>query len=213
MPVHVVRQGECFTTIADLHGFADPRDVADHPENRALRARRPDPNILHPGDRVFVPDREIGVVARPTGARHRFVAKRPARRLHVVLKSAEGVPFAGVRYRILLEGATIEGTTGGDGAIRHDIPIQATEAKLDLGDVVVDLAIGWLNPLRDAPDGGVSGVQARLRNLGHEPGSVSGELDAPTRAAIESYQRARGLPVDGALSPALLSALEREHGC
>jgi hypothetical protein len=211
MASHLVLQGQCLTQIASLHGFADARTLHDHPENAALKRRRPDFNILHPGDRVFIPEHDGGEVSRPTGARHRFVAKVPRRMLRLELQTPQGQPRRDVEYAIELEGVTLTGKTGADGKIEHPIPVDATEGRLILDDVVYPIAIGWLNPLRDTPDGGVSGVQGRLQKLGFGPASITGEIDAPTRAAIADFRAAVRLPEGDAIDEPLLSALEREH--
>ena len=50
-------------------------------------------------------------------------------------------------------------------------------------------------------------VQQRLAELGYDPGPTDGTLGPRTRAAIQAFQRARGLGVDGNASPALHRAL------
>jgi hypothetical protein len=54
---------------------------------------------------------------------------------------------------------------------------------------------------------GVAQVQQRLAELGYDPGPADGTLGPRTRAAIQAFQRARGLEVDGNASPVLQRAL------
>jgi hypothetical protein len=54
---------------------------------------------------------------------------------------------------------------------------------------------------------GMPQVQQRLTELGYDPGPADGTLGPRTRAAIQTFQRARSLGVDGQLSPALQRAL------
>ncbi len=224
MASHLVLQGQCLTQIAALHGFADARTLHDHPENADLKRRRPDFNVLYPGDRVFIPEHDSGEVSRPTGARHRFVAKVPQRTLRIELQTRDGRPRRDVEYALELPGVTLTGKTGADGLIEHPIPVDATEGSLILDGVVYPVGIGWLNPLRDTPDGGVSGVQGRLQKLGFGPAAITGAMDDPTRAAIARFRAAMRLPPgeavdDGgdpqtpapAVDEPLLAALEREH--
>jgi len=211
MPHHVVEQGECLTQIAVRHGFADTREILSHPDNAEYFASRPDPNVLFPGDRLFVPEITLGEEARPTGKRHRFVAKQPARSLHIVLKRQDGTPIAGVPYRLVVGALTAEGKTDGDGALREPIPVDANAAQLLLDGVPFDLDIGYLDPMFDAPDGGVSGVQARLANLG-VPCPDSGVLDDETRSAIDHYRRTRKIAPAAGIDDALRRALAHEHG-
>ncbi len=53
-------------------------------------------------------------------------------------------------------------------------------------------------------------VQQQLRRLGLDPGTADGNLRTRTISAVATYQRARGLTVDGQVSEALLARLESE---
>ena len=53
----------------------------------------------------------------------------------------------------------------------------------------------------------VAKVQQKLAQLGHPPGPIDGIIGPLTRAAIESYQRAHGLTVDGRTSAELMTRL------
>jgi peptidoglycan hydrolase-like protein with peptidoglycan-binding domain len=67
--------------------------------------------------------------------------------------------------------------------------------------------------MKDTEDRGVSGVQARLQNLGFDPGKVDGVLGPRTRAAIRTFQRSMGIEEpDGKITDALFDQLEKEHG-
>ena len=70
-----------------------------------------------------------------------------------------------------------------------------------------------LRRLRDALEAGklaaavVREIQTRLRRLGYRPGTVDGRPGPRTKAAVEAFQRARRLPVDGRLSLDLVREL------
>ena len=55
MRPYVVRQGDYLTGLADRHGF-DPKQVWEDQRNAELRAERPSPEVLAPGDIVFLPE-------------------------------------------------------------------------------------------------------------------------------------------------------------
>lgn len=54
---YIVKPKETLGGIARAHGFADWRVVYDHPANEKLRAARPNPNQIHAGDKIFIPDK------------------------------------------------------------------------------------------------------------------------------------------------------------
>ncbi|MCC7275192.1 MAG: peptidoglycan-binding protein [Alphaproteobacteria bacterium] len=61
-------------------------------------------------------------------------------------------------------------------------------------------------PVRSG-DPDVAWVQQALRARGYDGGPPDGIFGVRTRAAIEAFQRANNLPVDGAISPALIARL------
>lgn len=216
MPIrHFVQQGDCLSRIARRYGVKDWRTVWHAPENAELRRKRKNPNILFPGDTVVVPDAggERKDLACGSGRAHSFVAKRATRRVRLTLLDGDGGPLARAAYRLAVGATEFEGTTSQAGVLEHDVDAGETEALLHLGPVVRRLAIGHLNPLRETDDGGVSGVQARLANLGYAPGRVDGVLGPRTEAAIREFQEAHGLEPTGVMDEAFLDCLEGSHGC
>ncbi len=57
-------------------------------------------------------------------------------------------------------------------------------------------------------DNAISKLQVRLAMLGYDPGSRSGQLDEGTRSAILIFEMDHGLPMQGKISKALLTALK-----
>lgn len=60
-------------------------------------------------------------------------------------------------------------------------------------------------------DDGLNRAQARLKDLGYDPGNVDGVDGAKTRAAVERFQRDSGLPVSGTLDPETREKLGIPH--
>jgi N-acetylmuramoyl-L-alanine amidase len=215
MTIHTVRQGECLASIALAYGFRDHRLVYDHPDNAAFRRKRPDPNVLHPGDRLVIPVREPGTATVATGAVHRFVLHVPRRPLHLVFRDDTGEALAGIPFELTGPGVAHRGETDGAGAIRVDLPLGTTDVQLTMLGLVKHLRVGHLDPVwddeRDRPH--LTGIQARLANLGFAPGAIDGVLGPRTARALRAYQRAHGLPTTGQPSRALAARLESDHGC
>jgi N-acetylmuramoyl-L-alanine amidase len=210
---HRVSQGECLSSIAARHGFTDWRAIYDHADNAALRKKRPNPNVLFPGDEVVIPDKVPKRIPCSTGGTQKVVVKRLKTRLRVQLCNGGGRPYAGKRYDLKVGGAVLAGTTDGSGMVDQPVPAHATAGELVVwpGDdpkatCRFKLALGALDPPEE-----LTGAQARLANLGfaHAPGS--GALDAPTRAALRAFQQAHGLEVSGALDAATSAKLRALH--
>lgn len=210
---HRVQRGECLSAIAARYGFADYKALYDHPDNAALKAKRPNPNLLHPGDAIVIPDKEEKVADCATGQRHNFRVKMPTKKLHLRFLDEEGEPIASEPYELDVDGQIFEGVTSGDGEIEHDIPARAENARLALGERRYLVRIGDLNPFDDVEDSGVSAVQARLRNLGIDPGPVDGKMGPKTRHAIAAFQAAHGLAPTGECKGATLDKLKEVYGC
>lgn len=60
------------------------------------------------------------------------------------------------------------------------------------------------------PAAEIAKVQRLLQDLGYNPGPADGRPGAKTRAAIEQFQRAASLPIDGKLTQALHARLQKE---
>jgi len=61
MATYVVKPGDNLTKIARKFGIASWRDLYNDPQNAAFKRKRPNPNIIFPGDTLYVPDTGKGV--------------------------------------------------------------------------------------------------------------------------------------------------------
>jgi peptidoglycan hydrolase-like protein with peptidoglycan-binding domain len=57
----------------------------------------------------------------------------------------------------------------------------------------------------------VSGIQARLNNLGYNCGKVDGIFGKKTRAALNLFRKTVGLPLSAKIDAAATSKLEEVH--
>jgi len=212
--MHTVEQGECLARIARKYGFTDYRTIYDHAKNAELRRLRPDPSILFPGDRVFIPDKEAKQESRGTTQVHRFRKPSTTRILRIAVEDAHGERLRGTPYQLELGGKLYAKTTTDEGILEEEIPIDAVEGTLRVGDLEWPILVGHLNPAERTPDDGVSGIQARLLNLGYDPGPIDGILGPRTEAAIRAFQRDHPpLVVDGICGPRTRAKLLERHGC
>ena len=205
---HKVRQGECISSIAHKYGlFAEK--IWNHPNNAKLKERRKDPNILYPGDLVFVPDKEEKQESCTTEQRHRFRRKGVPSKLCLVLKQ-EGEPRANESYILEIDGELISGTTDGEGKLEHPISPSSRKGKLMVGErqEAYQLNLGYIDSIDE-----ISGVQARLRNLGFYVGKIDGILDAKTKAAIRFFQEEHQLSVTGEPDQPTQQKLKEIYGC
>lgn len=212
-----VRSGDCISSVSKAAGFRTHKPLYDDPENQALRAKRPQPSELHPGDEIFVPDREDRVEDAPTTKRTTFVVQRERTFVRVRLK---GRPR--LAYRLTTDLETVEGVTDGSGDIVVEVPRDARKASLlawipeqsvhpDQGGPALrrEIELGCLAPITT-----LRGIQGRLRNLGYDAGQLVEDPDAVcdeiTAQAILAFQAAQGRPETGKPDD-VRDALKRLH--
>ncbi len=212
MPHHVVAQGETIASIAKDHSLATWQQIYDHPDNAVFRQKRPNPNLIYPGDVVFVPERETPRYSRPTDQRHKFSLNRPKQWLRIVVQDQDAKPLANTPYDLKVGPKHYKGETDGDGLLAQEIDVSASSGRLKIGDYLFKLSIGYLNPTVNAPDEGVSGVQGRLFNLGYPVGPIDGIIGPRTLSAIRFFQADESLPATGVLDSATRRKLLQIHG-
>jgi len=213
MLTHVARPGECFATIARDHGFGRD-ELYQHPDNAELRETRPNPSVLHPGDRVVIPDRTTKAVAAATGTRHQFTVRRAQRELRLKLLDAHGRPIAGEPYTLVIGDDRVSGQTDGAGLLVHVFRDPERGATLTVQGRTIALAFGGINPMMDTSDNGASGARERLRNLGYDVGDdgADDEIDGGMRTMFALFQHHAQLAVTGDLDKATMRKLIALHG-
>ena len=173
---YTVQQGDYLSKIAKKNGFPDYHTIWNHPNNADLKQTRQNPNVLFPGDQVFVPDFEPRQESGGTEQRHTFVVKRQPLKLRLVLEDIFEKPIAGAPCTLLVDGQAFQVTTDGSGKIEQEIPPNSKDGVLVISDDqtpfqndVIPIKIGNLDPVDQ-----LSGQIARLNNLGY----FAGDLDA-----------------------------------
>ncbi len=203
MKVHIVQQGECLSSLAARYGLAGWKQLHEHPANAELRKQRPNPNVLAPGDKVVVPNREPPKsLSAVTGLTHIIWVKLRMVKLRIALVDRLGSPYEGKRFIVTSGSREITGTTAPGGMVEVEVP--ATESTARLRAWLVDdregvpptidrdLAIGHIDPIDTN-----SGLQGRLSNLGYGcpiTNENDTHVDEQLLSAARSFRAKHGLP-------------------
>ena len=217
-----VEAGDCMSSIAYAHGFFW-QTLWDLPANASLKNQRKNPNVLMAGDIVHIPDLTVKQESGAPEQQHKFLLKGVPEKLNITLLDASHKPRPNLDYLIVIEGHARKGKTDSNGRITESIPPNATNGKLTFAapqpvdgtgkpvgkpkNQVMILQLGQLNPLSE-----VSGLKARLANLGFYKGPVDENLDAATKQAINVFQKKKGLPATGVADDATKAQLQKAHG-
>jgi len=206
---YIVKEGDCISSIAVESGHVWTT-IWEDPANSELRQVRENPNTLLPDDRVTIPPLRRKDEPGETEMHHRFRHRGAPEMLRMRLVDEFNEPCTNVPYILIVDGDQRQGTTNADGELQERIAANAREAQLllDNDDEVITLHLGHLHPITE-----ISGVQARLSNLGFNCGPVTGELNERTRDAIKEFQTHCSLRPTGRLDEQTRDALAERYGC
>jgi hypothetical protein len=176
---YVIRQGDFLAKIAHQFDF-DPDAVWNDSSNDDLRALRPNPNILLPGDLLYIPDqvdKQPVVHNLTTGATNTFISPSPPTiAVSHVLVGADPSTYASKAYTIKELDQLTGLETDGDGRVKFEAPVTlhaATVVFTDTGESWV-FTLGGLNPINS-----LSGRFQRLQNLGYIASDIQYDADTP----------------------------------
>ena len=210
MKTHTVKPGECILSIATENGLFW-ETLWNLPANAGLKESRKDPFQLVEGDKVKVPDPVERTLRASTGNRHVVRIKGIPASVHVQVFGFGTEPMADEPFELKVGGKTIKGRTTPDGVVQAFVPPGETEGELKVGEgdgqIAVQVMIGHLDPPTE-----ISGVQARLANLGLFQGELDGKESDELTAAIIAFQQTAGLDATGEVDEATLAELEGHHG-
>jgi LysM repeat protein len=213
---YTVQPGDCLSSIAAAHGFADWRTLYDNDSNADFRKLRPDPNVINPGDVLKIPDVDPVAHQVQTGKAYTFVVKRPRTVLRLALEVNEAT-----NYELTCGDQTFSGSVSDASPFEHPIPVGATEAQLSIWPASAaspagkdapgarttwSLQVGHLNPIEEP-----SGVLGRLMNLGYYDGDLNQADEAARTGAVRRFQLASKLDATGQLDDSTRSALLKRH--
>ena len=207
---HRVQQGKSVASLAYKNGLFW-ETVWNHPKNENLRKLREDHNILFPGDEVFIPPLRIKEVNVSTGKPVKFRKKGVPEKLNLQFFNLDREPYGGVDYELLMEGRSWRGKLDDQGWLHVDIPPDSQHGRITLGTQedawTIDLDLGHLDPITE-----LTGLQARLRNLGYFHGEITGQKTEDFLSAVHAFRTAHGLEVNFEIGDDFQAKLKEIHG-
>jgi hypothetical protein len=219
---YTVDQGDRMPTIGRDKGFLRWQTIWNFKGNAELRTLRGTAHILLPGDEVSVPSK-LSRKAEVPGGTAEYVVQSAAEVLRVCFAGITSTVDAPVTFKATPDtGDAIEGALAHNGKLEIDLPPDTTKVHVELsrkadgggdggdGDkpfASYDFTVGGLDPASE-----VSGVQARLLNLGFYTGGITGSLDDDTRTAISHFRWAKLRDRKNDMDEDFLSALNKTHG-
>ena len=206
MPVnYTIQQGDSVIALSDKYGLlADT--IWNDGANSALREKRPDMNVLMPGDIVVIPDKRPRMEKRAAGAQYTFKRKGIPALFRLQVYDMHN-PRANQNYTLTVDGVKYTGTTDGQGIVQQSLPAASKSGELIIGDdnFTLQLRFGYLDPASE-----LSGVQKRLNNLGYDC-APNGKLDDATKTALIRFQREHGLTQSGQADDDTKNLLDTIH--
>lgn len=199
---YAVQAGDHISWIAEKHGFSSYHTIWDDPANTGLRAVRPNPHQLVPGDEIVIPDKTYANLPLASDREHQITVRRDVLRLRLLLADVFGLPIANASGNLEVGGSSVPVTTDGNGLLSTVIPRDAREGVLEIAGWTFRIAIGALQPKSES-----EGQTARLSNLGLWRG-IPGDYDDPEAQSLglELLQHRRGQVPAGA--PRLAAAAD-----
>ena len=207
----VIRQGDYLDRLAFLHGFV-AKEVWEHPKNEHLRKRR-DPNILYPGDVMWIPRKR---------AEGRSVTAKQGNPYQAQL------PTTNVKLRFISDIGAIENTevtvhlppsppvklsTDGDGVVSLTVPVNLPLVRMQVHskpEQEFTVLIGHTDPVDTW-----SGSCKRLAALGYLDVAVkdvsAGGVAAAAAAAVAALSDDELELLDESVVKRAVKALQRKH--
>jgi N-acetylmuramoyl-L-alanine amidase len=205
---HQIVQGECLMSVAERYRF-HWKTLWDHADNEELKRLRKDPGVLMPGDVIVVPDKVRKQLPASTGASHKFTLRLSKAKIRLRML-CNGEPIKNEPYELTIDdGDTVTGSTDGDGKLEAGVSRSARSARLVLPGRREEhsIKLGHLDPVDE-----VTGLQARLRQLGYYRGRVDADAGPMTVEALKAFQRKQGLEESGVADAATKDAVVAAYG-
>ena len=106
MPNYTVQQGDCISSIARKFHVGDWSVIFNHPNNAELKRKRKTPNVLFPGDVVFIPDPAPTDHPAATGKSHKFQVRTAKKLISIIVEDHEDRVLANMDYTLVVGSET-----------------------------------------------------------------------------------------------------------
>jgi hypothetical protein len=207
MTPYIVRQGDYLAKLAFIHGF-DADTVWNDAKNDDIRKLRPNPNILAPGDILYIPESKKDELPIEKGTENSYAASVPRVTVVLVFQDPDGAPIASEVYEVrgLPPRDSEPLKTQSDGRAEFTIPLDVRQIEVffPTKNILFAIRVGDLDPHLER-----SGIIQRLRNLGLLRERVAARLGSGVgspddqddlRNALATLQAASGADATGTLS-------------
>jgi hypothetical protein len=216
---HKVAQGETLSSIAKCYGFSSIDIIYDHSDNSNFKALRPNPDIIHAGDEIFIPEITLAKLKVALNKKVTFVLKQPKEILSLLINFEEDEDTQGADKDAILIVDDVEYPSKSDssGLVKWKLPktsIRTGIVKLYLepdqseATHAFEVKLGELNPVSEN-----TGIQARLNGLGFHCGNIDSKIKDKSEEAIRKFQKVNDLVIDGIAGTNTQQALENKYGC
>ncbi len=216
---HKVVQGESLSSIASHYGFNTIDSIYNHSNNSDFKALRSNPDIIHVGDEVFIPELSPAKYKIELNKKVTFIRKYPKELLSLLINFEEDEENQGGDKDAILIVNDVEYPSKSDssGLVKWKLPKTSKRTGLvklflepDQNEAThaFEVKLGDLNPVSEN-----TGVQARLNGLGFHCGNIDNKIKDKSEEAIRKFQKVNNLVVDGIAGTNTQQALENKYGC
>jgi hypothetical protein len=179
MEPYVIRKGDFLLKLAYTFDF-DANTVWNDATNAGLRQIRSDPNILLPGDVLYIPDqvdKEPAFKSLVTGGTNTFTSDVPTMTLTHQFAGDDPTTYASKAYTVEELDDLTGLQTNENGVATFPVPLTLETATITFTDTEESfvLAVGEMDPINT-----ISGVFKRLQNLGYIDEDVAYSASDPS---------------------------------
>ena len=219
MRPRIIKQGEYLAKLAEQVGF-DADKVWNDDSNKPLRDTKREPNVLQPGDTLYVPGAdERRYLKVNVGEENVVEANSSSTTLGLIVCDARGATIANSKVEcrgLPAHGAALPKQTDGDGKLELVVPHTVSEFAVDLPENRISLIVhvAHMDPITEA-----SGLQKRLEHLGYGSSMLcrlaavrNGDASLWLRMQVAAFQLDQGLNITGEADHATRDKLVELHG-